>query len=46
MYFRRGMEYQTLHRSIANKCYLGFVFGCGDANENQFNVYLPAAIEL
>lgn len=32
--------------SIANKCYLGFVFGRGDAYENQFNVYLPAAIEL
>lgn len=46
MYFRRGMEYQTPHRSIANKCYLGFVFGRGDAYENQFNVYLPAAIEL
>lgn len=45
-YFRRGMEYQTLHRGIANKCYLGFVFGRGDAYENQFNVYLPAAIEL
>lgn len=42
------MEYQTLHRGIANKCYLGFVFGRGDAYAYvyQFNVYLPAAIEL